>query len=67
MTRDLHAEGVRGILTDYEKRFLNEGVPIRSLTAVRSGQTLDTRAGEPPRLRDAALSDANALQKKEES
>ncbi len=58
VSTDLHAEGIRGILTDYEKRFLQQGIPIRSLTAVKGSSTLGGSAGEPPRLRNAALSDA---------
>lgn len=63
---DLHAEGVSGILTDYERRFLEQGVPIKSLTAVKRDTTLDGSAGEPPRLRNAALSDARANGKNRE-
>ena len=63
VTRDLHAQGVTGILTDYERRFLEERVPIKRLVAVREERTLDRRAGEPSRLRNAALSDARANQK----
>ena len=58
VSTDLHAEGIQGILTDYEKRFLQQGIPIRSLTAVKGSSTLGGSAGEPPRLRNAALSDA---------
>ena len=58
VSMDLHAEGIRGILTDYEKRFLEQGVAIKSLTAVKGDGTRDGSAGEPPRLRNAALSDA---------
>ena len=58
VTEDLHAGGQKGILTDYEQRFLREGVPICRLVAVRCGNTLDGSAGIPPRLRDAALADA---------
>ena len=65
MTENLHFNGVRGILTDYEKRFIDEGVPICQLTAVRRADTLDGRAGEPPRLRNAALSDARGNETKE--
>ena len=61
ITRDLHAEGVQGILTDYERRFMEEGVPIKMLVAIRGNKTLDGRVGEPPRLRDAALADARAI------
>lgn len=58
VTADLHAGGIRGILTDYEKRFLEQGVAIKSLTAVKRDSTRNGSAGEPPRLRNAALSDA---------
>ena len=58
VTVDLHAGGIRGILTDYEKRFLEQGVAIKSLTAVKRDSTRNGSAGEPPRLRNAALSDA---------
>lgn len=60
LTRDLHAQGVQGILTDYERRFMEEGTAIKMLIAVKGPETLDGRAGEPPRLRDAALADARA-------
>ncbi len=59
---DLHAEGIRGILTDYEKKFMEEGVPIKAVTAVRTDRTLDGTAGMPPRLRNAALADARGNQ-----
>ena len=58
VSTDLHAEGIRDILTDYEKRFLEQGVAIKSLIAVKGDGTRDGSAGEPPRLRNAALSDA---------
>ena len=66
LTRNLHAQGVQGILTDYERRFMEEGVPIKMLVAVRGEKTLDGRAGEPPRLRDAALADARGNREGEE-
>ena len=62
ITRDRHADGQKGILTDYEIRFLQEQVPIKYLCAVKTAGTKDLAAGEPPRLRDAALSDARARQ-----
>ena len=67
VSRDLHADGVRGILTDYEMRFLAQGVKINGLTAVKTDRTLDLSAGEPPRLRDAALADARGVQEEKES
>ena len=60
LTENLHVNGSRGILTDYERRFMEKDVPIKMLIAVRTQDTLDGRAGEPPRLRDAALADARA-------
>ena len=30
---DLHAEGISGVMTDYEEKFYNEGVPINRLVA----------------------------------
>ena len=57
-TLDLHVRGPVGILSDYEKRFLEQGVPICRLVAVRRAETLNGAAGAPERLRDAALSDA---------
>ena len=65
LTRDLHAQGIQGILTDYERKFLEEGVTIKMLIVERDQDPLDGRAGEPPRLRDAALADARANQEQE--
>ena len=61
LTRDLHKEGVNGILTDYEKKFMRDGIPIKSLTAVKKPWTKGLSAGIPPRLRDAALTDAYSM------
>lgn len=38
VTNDLHANGIRGIMTDYESKFHNEGVPINRLVARKSGE-----------------------------
>ncbi len=65
ITRNLHEEGVQGILTDYEKKFMQEGIPIKHLIAVKKPGTKDCSAGTPPRLRDAALADAYANRKGE--
>ncbi len=35
VTRDLHADGVRGVMTDYEERFYRQGVPIRRCVATK--------------------------------
>ncbi len=61
-TYDLHADGTENILTDYEKRFMQDGTSIKKLVAAKGPKTADHLAGEPPRLRDAALADARANQ-----
>ena len=58
LTHDLHANGPVGIMTDYEAKFYAEGQKINRLVAVKTEKTKTTAAGEPPRLRNAALSDA---------
>ena len=58
VTMNLHENGPVGIMTDYESKFYAEGVPIKRLEAVKTELTKDTSAGVPPRLRNAALSDA---------
>ena len=58
VTNDLHANGVSGIMTDYEAKFHAQGVNINRLVAVKTESTKTTASGEVPRLRDAALSDA---------
>ncbi len=65
-TDDLHEAGPVGVMTDYEEKFHAAGVPIHRLVAVKTPDTLDTRAGEPPRLRNASLTDARCNQTKEE-
>ena len=60
LTRNLHENGVKGILTDYERKFMQEGIPIKSLTAVKGNDTRNRSDGIPPRLRDASLADAYA-------
>ena len=63
LTRDLHAEGPAGIMTDYEAKFTAEGVKISRLVATRSADTRTTAAGPVPRLRNAALGDARGGRK----
>lgn len=63
---DLHAEGSRGILTDYEKKFMESGVSIKMLIAVKGEATKNGRAGEPPRLRNAALTDARGYSEEDQ-
>lgn len=35
VTRDLHGNGVRGVMTDYEEKFYGQGIPIQRCVAVR--------------------------------
>ena len=65
VTNDLHAEGIRGVMTDYEAKFHALGVKINRLVATKTGTTKTTAAGTPERLRNAALSDAKGKQEKE--
>lgn len=58
VTNDLHANGVTGVMTDYEVKFHAQGIKINRLVAVKTQATKTTAAGQVPRLRDAALSDA---------
>lgn len=60
--RDLHAPGMPPVvLTDYEAKFMESGIRISRLVATRTEATLGSEAGEPPRLRHAALSDARGF------
>jgi tRNA (guanine-N7-)-methyltransferase len=61
VTRDLHANGVHEIMTDYESKFNSEGIPIKKLRAGKTKQTLSTSAGPVARLRNASLSDARGM------
>ena len=65
-TNDLHRDGICGVMTDYEAKFHEKGVPINRLVAVKCERTKDSSAGEVPRLRNSALSDAIGAQEKEE-
>ena len=62
VTNDLHAAGVRGVMTDYEAKFHAQGVKINRLVATRTHETKTTAAGTPERLRNASLSDAKGKQ-----
>lgn len=62
LSYDLHKNGPAGIMTDYESRFYAEGRKINRVVAVKTAVTKDSSAGIPPRLRNAALSDARGLQ-----
>lgn len=65
VTTDLHANGVCGVMTDYEAKFHAEGVPINRLVAVKCESTKDGKAGEVERLRNSALSDARGAQEEQ--
>ena len=62
VTNDLHADGVQGVMTDYEAKFHAQGVKINRLKAEKTAETKTTAAGAPERLRNAALSDARGKQ-----
>ena len=66
VTNDLHAEGICGIMTDYEAKFHAEGVKFNRLVATRKAATRRFRAdGAPARLYDAGLSAARGKQTEE--
>ena len=58
VTHDLHENGLVGILTGYEAKFVAQGMKINRLVAVRSERTKTLADGEVPRLRNASLCDA---------
>ncbi len=58
VTHNLHGDGPQGVMTDYELKFYSQGVKINRLEAAKTGETRDLSAGEPPRLRNASLTDA---------
>ena len=54
VSNDYHSK----IMTDYEAKFVEEGIQINHLIATKCPGTKGTAAGEPERLRNASLSDA---------
>ena len=58
VTHDLHENGLVGILTGYEAKFVSQGVKINRLVAVKGDGTKTLASGEVPRLRNASLCDA---------
>ena len=58
VSRNLHEHGIQEIMTDYEMKFHDEGIPIKKLIARKADHTLTTSAGPVARLRNASLSDA---------
>lgn len=51
VTRDLHANGVRGVMTDYEAKFYDLGTPINRCVGTK-GPLPETSADEPEEERD---------------
>ncbi len=47
VTRDLHENGVRGIMTDYEERFYGQGVPICRCVAAKTSDRPAVMPAEP--------------------
>ena len=41
VTRDLHREGIQGVMTDYEEKFHAQGVPIQRCVAVMGTENSD--------------------------
>ena len=39
VTRDLHANGQRGVMTDYEAKFYDQGITINRCVAVKTEDT----------------------------
>ena len=62
LTHDLHENGIRGIMTDYEAKFYAQGMKINRVVAVRTADTKTTADGVVPRLHNSALSDAKGFE-----
>ena len=62
VTHDLHQNGIVGVMTDYEAKFVAEGMKINRLVATRTEKTLTTAAGVPERLRNSSLTDARGYE-----
>lgn len=58
ITNDLHGQGGKFIMTDYEAKFSAEGIKINRLVATKTEKTLDLSAPPLERMRFAALRDA---------
>ena len=67
VTHDLHANGLVGILTGYEAKFVDRGLKINRLVAVRREDTKTLSDGEVPRLRNASLCDARGFEESRET
>ena len=62
LTHDLHANGLVGILTGYEAKFVAQGLKINRLVALKREDTKTLESGEVPRLRNASLCDARGFE-----
>lgn len=58
VTNDLHADGVCGVMTDYEAKFHAGGIKINRLVAEKTEATKTGADGAAGRLRNASLTDA---------
>lgn len=58
LTHDLHRNGAVGVMTDYEAKFVAEGLKINRLVARKVAGTKTTADGAVPRMHNAALADA---------
>ena len=62
LTHDLHQNGPVGVMTDYEAKFVAEGMTINRVVAAKTARTHGTAAGPVPRLRGASLVDARGYE-----
>ena len=67
VTHDLHEHGPVGVMTDYEAKFVEQGMKINRLVATKSAVTKTTAAGAVPRLRNASLTDARGYEESQEA
>ena len=67
VTHDLHANGLVGILTGYEAKFVSQGMKINRLVAVKTAAAKTLADGELPRLRNASLCDARGYEESVET
>ena len=67
LTHDLHANGPVGVMTDYEAKFVEQGMKINRLVATKVENTKGTAAGPVARLRNASLTDARGYEESQEA
>ena len=67
-THDLHGAGICGVMTDYEAKFVEQGMKINRLVAEKRAETKTLRKDGPlPRLRNASLTDARGYDESQEA